>query len=87
MSSVADNLAGIRTRIDRACLRAGRDPATVQLVGVTKTVSVARIREAVLAGVTILGENYIQEAGRKREALADLARPSFRIGVARLAAR
>jgi hypothetical protein len=73
MSSVADNLAGIRTRIDRACRRAGRDPATVHLVGVTKTVAVDRIREAVLAGAKILGENYIQEAGKKREGLADLA--------------
>jgi PLP dependent protein len=72
MDSVADNLAAIRRRIEAACERAGRDPSRIQLVGVTKTVPVERIREGVEAGISILGENYIQEARRKRETLADL---------------
>ncbi len=48
----------------------GRDPGEVKLVGVTKTVPVERIREGIEAGLEVLGENYIQEAMRKKEALA-----------------
>ncbi|MGO9022230.1 MAG: YggS family pyridoxal phosphate-dependent enzyme [Syntrophobacteraceae bacterium] len=69
---VVGNLAAIRERIKAACARAGRDPGEVKLVGVTKTVPVERIREGVEAGIDILGENYIQEAKRKREVLAGL---------------
>ncbi|MFZ2448010.1 MAG: YggS family pyridoxal phosphate-dependent enzyme [Syntrophobacteraceae bacterium] len=72
MIPVAQNLAAIQKRIEAACERAGRDPAGVKLVGVTKTVAVERIREGISAGIAILGENYIQEARRKREVLADL---------------
>ena len=71
-STIAENLAVIRKRIREACLRSGRTPEDVRLVGVTKTVPVERIREGVEAGITILGENYVQEARRKAEALADL---------------
>ncbi len=72
MKTVAENLALVRKRIEAACEKAGRDPAGVKLVGVTKTVPVERIREGVDAGITILGENYIQEARRKKELLSDL---------------
>jgi pyridoxal phosphate enzyme (YggS family) len=72
MSDIAENLSHIKNRMIQACSRAGRDPQSVRLVGVTKTVSTARIREGVLAGVSILGENYVQEARGKREALGDL---------------
>ncbi|MGA2404712.1 MAG: YggS family pyridoxal phosphate-dependent enzyme [Syntrophobacteraceae bacterium] len=68
--SVAGNLAAIRERIRAACARSGRDPSEVKLVGVTKTVPVERIREGIEAGLEVLGENYVQEAVRKREALA-----------------
>ncbi len=44
----------------------------VRVVGVTKTVPIERIREGVLAGIGILGENYVQEARGKVEALLDL---------------
>jgi len=53
--------------VDQAAIRAGRDPGEIKLVAVSKTVEVARIREAIEAGVTILGENYVQEARRKIE--------------------
>lgn len=53
--------------MDQAAIRAGRDPGEIKLVAVSKTVEVARIREAIEAGVTILGENYVQEARRKIE--------------------
>jgi pyridoxal phosphate enzyme (YggS family) len=71
-TEVAGNLADVRERIRAACARAGRDPEGVKLVGVTKTVPVERIREGIEAGIDILGENYIQEARRKRDALAGL---------------
>jgi len=54
-------------RMDQAAKRAGRDPEEIKLVTVSKTVEPARIREAIEAGVTILGENYVQEARRKIE--------------------
>jgi pyridoxal phosphate enzyme (YggS family) len=72
MNPVAENLASIKQRIETACRRSGRDPGSVKLVGVTKTVSIERIREGVAAGLAILGENYIQEALKKKELLAGL---------------
>lgn len=61
-------------RITAAAKRAGRDPSTVRLVVVTKTVDHDRIREAVAAGAGILGENRVQEAKGKIEALGKIAR-------------
>ena len=52
-------------RIEKAARRAGRDPGEIKLVAVSKTVDAARIREAIEAGVSILGENYVQEAQKK----------------------
>ena len=59
----------MRERIERAAQKAGRDPKEIKLVAVSKTVEVARIKEAIEAGVSILGENYVQEAEKKIEAL------------------
>jgi len=67
MPSIRDNLLRVWERVDQAAIRAGRDPGEIKLVAVSKTVEVARIREAIEAGVTILGENYVQEARRKIE--------------------
>jgi hypothetical protein len=67
MPSIRDNLLRVVERMDRAAARAGRDPGGITLVAVSKTVEPARVREAVEAGVTILGENYIQEARGKIE--------------------
>ena len=53
--------------MDQAANRAGRDAGEIKLVAVSKTVEGARIREAIEAGVTILGENYVQEAREKVE--------------------
>ncbi len=69
MSSVKDNLLKVRERIEKAAQRAGRNPRAIKLVAVSKTVDVARIREAIEAGVSILGENYVQEAEKKIEAI------------------
>lgn len=73
MTSIIDNVTDIKERIAAACDRVGRNPSSVQLIGVTKTVPLDRIREGVEAGIKILGENYIQEAREKIESLADLA--------------
>jgi PLP dependent protein len=65
------NLEVIRSRISDAAERAGRDPGDVSLVAVTKTVPVEPIRWAVDAGVSALGENYVQELRRKRVEITD----------------
>ena len=72
MADILENLAQIKERLHIACSSAGRDPDQVRLVGVTKTVAIERIRQAVAAGVSVLGENYVQEARPKIDNLADL---------------
>ncbi|MFD2112154.1 YggS family pyridoxal phosphate-dependent enzyme [Thiorhodococcus fuscus] len=67
------NLAAVRQRIADACARAGRDPAGVRLLPVSKTVPEERIRLAYATGCRELGENKVQEAQRKAEAMGDLA--------------
>ncbi|KGD90430.1 hypothetical protein JL37_21025 [Achromobacter sp. RTa] len=67
------NLDTVHARIAAACQRAGRDPASVRLLPVSKTVEEARIRLAYEAGCRYLGENKLQEVSRKWEAMADLA--------------
>jgi PLP dependent protein len=57
--------AEVLTRIDAACARAGRDPGAVTLVAVSKTVDADRLRAAVAAGLTLLGENRVQEGAAK----------------------
>ncbi len=73
LMSIADNLKHIHDRIAAAAKRAGRDPSSVQLIVVTKTVDAERIREAVAAGAAILGENRVQEAKEKIEKLGQIA--------------
>ncbi len=57
--------AAVLERIDAACQRVGRDPASVSLVAVSKTVDPVRLRDAVAAGLTLLGENRVQEGEAK----------------------
>ena len=57
--------AAVAERIAMACARVGRDPASVTLVAVSKTVDAERLRAAVAAGLTTLGENRVQEAAAK----------------------
>lgn len=68
-SDIAANINKIKQRIAAACMRAGRDPQSVKLMAVTKTVPIERILQAVDAGITLLGENYVQEAREKYELL------------------
>jgi len=67
--SIAENISHVRARIDAALDRSGRAGQDVTLVAVTKTVPVERIREALAAGITDVGENRAQEAVAKVEAL------------------
>ena len=62
---IAENIAAIRQRVASACERAGRSPSSVRLMGVSKTQPAAAIREAFDAGLTLFGENKIQEAKLK----------------------
>jgi len=72
MFLIKENLLRVKERIERAARKAGRDAAEVKLVAVSKTIEAARIREAIEAGVSALGENYIQEAQKKIE---EIGRP------------
>ena len=72
MSTLADNLSAISARIASAAQAAGRDPASVQLLAVSKTKPASAIREVHAAGVRHFGENYLQEALTKQQALSDL---------------
>jgi hypothetical protein len=73
MSSIADNLGSVTRRIQKATLRAGREPNSVSLLAVSKTRSPEELREAMTAGQLAFGENYLQEALDKIAALDDLA--------------
>ena len=72
MGSIASNLQEVRQRIARACAEAGRDAENVTLLAVGKTFPAHSVREAYAAGQRAFGENYVQEALEKIEALADL---------------
>lgn len=67
-----DNLAALERRIAQACARAGRDRAGVRLQPITKTVPAHILRLAHAAGLRSFGENRIQEAAGKYDALSDL---------------
>lgn len=69
----------VRARIDRAARAAGRDPAGIRLVAVSKTRSADEVRAAFALGQRAFGENYVQEAAAKREALADLPGLEWRL--------
>ena len=72
MSTIADNLSALAARIQRAAEAVGRDPAGVHLLAVSKTKPASAIREIHAAGVRDVGENYLQEALGKQQALGDL---------------
>ncbi len=71
MTSVADRVAQVHERIDVACREAGRDPAEVRLMAVTKTHGLDVLEEAWAAGLRLFGENRVAEAAEKAERLAD----------------
>lgn len=71
--TIAHRIAEVCERIAAACARANRSPADVTLIAVTKGVPPDRIREAIDAGITDVGENRVQEAQSKHDALSALS--------------
>ncbi|WP_085646971.1 MULTISPECIES: YggS family pyridoxal phosphate-dependent enzyme [unclassified Pseudomonas] len=72
MSTIADNIQLVSSRIQAAVKAAGRDENSVQLLAVSKTKPAEALREAYAAGLRDFGENYLQEALGKQLELADL---------------
>ena len=70
--SLPQRIEGLRARIQRACEAAGRDPASIELLPVSKKQPLSLIREAVELGFTRFGENYVQEGADKAVALPEL---------------
>lgn len=73
MEQIQTNLVAVQDRIAAACEAAGRDPASVRLLPVSKTVEPERIKMAYDAGCRTFGENKVQEAAEKAEHFSDLA--------------
>src|SRR5437867_4277927 len=73
MTDVRENCLRILEQIHKAAAQSGRDPAAIKLIAVTKTVPPEKIRQAVACGIRDIGENRLQEALPKRDALHDLA--------------
>ena len=72
MTTLEQRLADVRQRIQQACQAAGRDPARVGLLAVSKLQPAQAVRQAQQAGQQAFGENYVQEALDKMAALEDL---------------
>jgi pyridoxal phosphate enzyme (YggS family) len=69
--NIAKNILSVKRRITTAAQACGRDPQSVRLVAAAKSQPATLVREALEAGVGIVGENYIQEAQTKFDTLSD----------------
>ena len=65
---ITERLADVQSRVLAAATHAGRDPKTIELIAVSKTMPESAIQSAIAAGQVGFGENYVQEAGRKSPA-------------------
>src|SRR5215207_6710369 len=72
MSELRERIERVRGQIADAAARAGRDPATIALIGVSKTKSAEAAAEALAEGIEHLGENRVQEAAEKVERVRTL---------------
>lgn len=72
MATIANNLQLVRSRISQACLKVHREENSVTLLAVSKTFPAENVREAFNAGQKLFGENYVQEAIDKIDALSDI---------------
>lgn len=66
---ILDNILAVRADIAKVCQKIGRDPGGITLVGVTKFAAAEAVKEAVTAGITDIGENRVQDARSKFNAL------------------
>ncbi|MCX5705925.1 MAG: YggS family pyridoxal phosphate-dependent enzyme [Candidatus Omnitrophica bacterium] len=64
---IADNIRGVKERIAKICAKAGRDPAQITIVAISKNRSADEVEEAIGAGITDVGENKLQEARLKAD--------------------
>ncbi|MGB1403077.1 MAG: YggS family pyridoxal phosphate-dependent enzyme [Porticoccaceae bacterium] len=71
MSTIENNITAVQRRLQQAASDAGRNPADIRLLAVTKTRNCSQISRAMDAGVSCFGENYLQEAMDKMEQLRD----------------
>jgi hypothetical protein len=69
MATIGDNLQAVYARVSRAATAAGRDPASIRVVAVSKAHAAAHVEEAIGAGQRAFGENYVQEALEKMDLL------------------
>ena len=69
MEKIKNNLEIINEKIKKAVLKVNRNPQEIKLVAVTKTTTIEQIKEAISAGVKIIGENKVQEAKEKYQIL------------------
>jgi len=79
VATIAQNLAAIRARMEGAARRAGRSPAEIELMAVTKQVEPRRMRQAYEAGLRLFGENRVQEFAEKINLLRDLPDAKFHL--------
>jgi len=79
LESLETRLAAVRERIENACARAHRDPASVRLLAVTKIFGPEVVRDGYALGLREFGENYVQEREQKAPALADLSDARFHL--------
>lgn len=77
MATIADNLQAVRDQIARAARAMGRDAEKITLLAVSKTHPAQRVLAAVDAGQRAFGENYVQEAVRKMDAIAEARGPQI----------
>ncbi len=62
---ILENIRKVREAVVKACLECGKDPESVEIMAVTKTVDSALVREAVASGLTLIGENKVQDIREK----------------------
>jgi len=77
--SISDNIRAVRERIARAAARVGRDPNSITLMAVSKTVEPERIHEAYAAGLRVFGENRVQEFEGKFATLSHLTNAEWHL--------
>ena len=80
MNHIPENLTNIRARMAAAAEKAGRDPKEIMLVGASKMNDAAACKEAIAAGIDVLGENRVQEMLGKLEEKAYEGAPLHFIG-------
>ncbi len=68
---IAENIKNLKDRVIAAARRANRNADSIQIIAVTKTVSIPMIEEAIAQGITIIGENRVQEAKTKHAVIGD----------------